>query len=101
MGRDAPGDGEDTADAADPTDADIRAALARIPVSRLRRAGLLDGLLHLARQPEGTSEPPARATRAATIDAAIDAMDADELVSMALGGGSGAPSPTAHDDIAE
>jgi len=66
-------------------------------VSRLRRAGLLDGLLHLARQPEGTSEPPARATRAAT----IDAMDADELVSMALGGGSGAPSPTAHDDIAE
>jgi acyl transferase domain-containing protein/acyl carrier protein/UDP-glucose 4-epimerase len=58
----------------------VRAALAAIPVGRLREAGLLDGLLELAglrpATEPGTAAEPGRAP--------IDAMDAESLISMAL-----------------
>ncbi|MFJ5262507.1 SDR family NAD(P)-dependent oxidoreductase [Streptomyces sp. NPDC088387] len=67
---DTPGTEEDT----------VRAALAAIPVARLREAGLLDGLLELARL--RPAQDPATADEAGR--ASIDAMDAESLISMAL-----------------
>ncbi|MEV6117729.1 type I polyketide synthase [Streptomyces sp. NPDC052109] len=66
---DGPRDEEDT----------VRAALAGIPVGRLREAGLLDSLLELAGlrpAPEPAAAGPGRAP--------IDTMDAESLISMAL-----------------
>ncbi|MEQ0565333.1 type I polyketide synthase [Amycolatopsis sp. NEAU-NG30] len=57
----------------EPAEPDLAAVLAAIPVERLRAAGLLDALLRLA-------EPEA----AAPEEDPIDAMDVDDLVSLAL-----------------
>ncbi|NBH05621.1 acyl carrier protein, partial [Amycolatopsis sp. SID8362] len=54
---------------------DLAAVLAAIPVDRLREAGLLDALLRLAGPDAGPAEPA---------EASIDAMDVDDLVSLAL-----------------
>ncbi|WP_262418316.1 type I polyketide synthase [Streptomyces sp. SP2-10] len=67
---DGPRDEEDT----------VRAALAAIPVGRLREAGLLDGLLELAGLRPATEPAPAGGPARAS----IDAMDAESLISMAL-----------------
>ncbi|MFF1280493.1 SDR family NAD(P)-dependent oxidoreductase [Streptomyces sp. NPDC058299] len=67
---DGPRDEEDT----------VRAALAAIPVARLREAGLLDGLLELA----GLRPAPQPAEDGGPGSASIDAMDAESLISMAL-----------------
>ncbi|WP_425347925.1 SDR family NAD(P)-dependent oxidoreductase [Streptomyces roseochromogenus] len=67
---DGPRDEEDT----------VRAALAAIPVARLREAGLLDSLLELA----GTRPAPDSAAAGEPGGASIDAMDAESLISMAL-----------------
>ena len=67
-------------------DVDLRELLADIPMARLRDTGLLELLLQLAGATpveEPTSDTPAAA------EARIDAMDADSLVAMALGGGAG------------
>ncbi|MGW4601614.1 beta-ketoacyl reductase [Streptomyces sp. NPDC004457] len=58
----------------------VRAALATIPVGRLREAGLLDSLLELA----GARPAPEQAEDGGTGRAPIDAMDAESLISMAL-----------------
>ncbi|MFF8729219.1 SDR family NAD(P)-dependent oxidoreductase [Streptomyces sp. NPDC015171] len=65
-----------------PRDADdtVRAALAAIPVGRLREAGLLDSLLELA----GLRPAPEPAEGGEPGRAPIDAMDAESLISMAL-----------------
>ncbi|MEV8402302.1 type I polyketide synthase [Streptomyces niveus] len=76
-------------ESADPalTDDGIRDALAAIPVARLREAGLLNGLLELV----GIEPEPVSGTTAdgdaeeSGGSAAIDAMDSDALISMALG----------------
>ncbi|WP_420160134.1 type I polyketide synthase [Nocardiopsis sp. CNT-189] len=76
-----------------PEDARIREALAGIPVERLREAGLLDRLLELAEGAEGpppSAAPPGGEQGAADSDGPdIDALDADSLVRMALGGTGG------------
>ncbi|MEV6874189.1 type I polyketide synthase [Amycolatopsis sp. NPDC051128] len=59
----------------EPAEPDLAAVLAAIPVERLRAAGLLDALLRLA-EPDAEPEPAA--------EASIDAMDVDDLVSLAL-----------------
>ncbi|TVL91531.1 hypothetical protein CD790_16420 [Streptomyces sp. SAJ15] len=66
-------------------EAEIRAALATIPLSRLREAGLADALLELAGY-DGASGPADDGAAAADPADSIDAMDADDLVSMALDG---------------
>ncbi|MEU3372559.1 beta-ketoacyl reductase, partial [Streptomyces sp. NPDC006660] len=71
----------------------IRTALAAIPLSRLREAGLMDSLLELAGVEAGLATSDA--DKAAD---SIDAMDAEALISMALadsgpGSGSGDTSP--------
>ncbi|MCX5200072.1 type I polyketide synthase [Streptomyces sp. NBC_00237] len=58
----------------------LRAALAAVPVSRLREAGLLDGLLELAGL--RPAQDPAEAAGPRRVS--IDAMDAESLISMAL-----------------
>ncbi|MFE1447397.1 SDR family NAD(P)-dependent oxidoreductase [Streptomyces olivaceoviridis] len=58
----------------------VRAALAAIPVGRLREAGLLDSLLELA----GLRPAPEPAKDGGNGRAPIDAMDAESLISMAL-----------------
>ncbi|WP_053656865.1 type I polyketide synthase [Streptomyces sp. MMG1121] len=67
---DRPRDEEDT----------VRAALAAIPVGRLREAGLLDSLLELA----GLRSAPQPAAAGEPGGPSIDAMDAESLISMAL-----------------
>ncbi|MEU7786526.1 type I polyketide synthase [Amycolatopsis sp. NPDC049159] len=62
----------------EPAEPDLAAVLAAIPVDRLREAGLLDAVLRLA-------DPAAGLTRTAEpAEASIDAMDVDDLVSLAL-----------------
>ncbi|MBL1082491.1 SDR family NAD(P)-dependent oxidoreductase [Streptomyces actinomycinicus] len=60
----------------------VRAALAAIPVGRLREAGLLDSLLELA----GLRAVPEPAATGGPSRASIDAMDAESLIGMALDG---------------
>ncbi len=60
-------------------DAEVRRALATIPVDRLRAAGLLDGLLDLIER-EGAGEPE----RFTAAEQSIDEMDTDELIARAL-----------------
>ncbi|MET9554119.1 type I polyketide synthase [Streptomyces sp. NPDC006645] len=69
------------------TDDGIRDALAAIPVARLREAGLLNGLLELVGiEPEPVSGAAADGeSEGSGESAAIDAMDSDALISMALG----------------
>ncbi|MBB5930926.1 type I polyketide synthase [Streptomyces echinatus] len=67
---DGPRDEEDT----------VRAALAAVPVGRLREAGLLDSLLELA----GLRPAAQPAAAGGPGGAPIDAMDAESLISMAL-----------------
>jgi polyketide synthase 12 len=71
----------DRADDRDPKEADIRAALATIPLTRLREAGLMDALLALTRS---DYEAPLSEER----DAAdmIDALDVESLMRMTLDG---------------
>ncbi|WP_143261731.1 type I polyketide synthase [Allokutzneria sp. NRRL B-24872] len=61
-------------------DGDVRAALAAIPLERLREAGLLDQLLRLTRPAEPDDER-------------IDSMDAEDLIALALGGGDSRRTP--------
>jgi acyl carrier protein len=63
----------------DPDDQQVRQALTAIPLSRLRDAGLLESLLQLAGLHDGTSELTSNTTAGA-----IDALDAESLVRMAL-----------------
>ncbi|MBB5119019.1 type I polyketide synthase [Streptomyces eurocidicus] len=82
-----PADGDGTGEAA------IREALASVPLTRLREAGLLDSLLELAGAAGLLSGSPAAADDPAARDAddtgepagSIDSMDAEALVRMALG----------------
>ncbi|SFO55695.1 type I polyketide synthase [Amycolatopsis rubida] len=66
------------------TEQGVREALAGIPLEKLRAAGLLDGLLELAgvRLAEDSAEEPE-----AVEEASIDDLDADALISMAIGAG--------------
>ncbi|UYM23001.1 beta-ketoacyl reductase [Streptomyces albus] len=67
----------------------VRAALAQVPMDRLRESGLLDQLLDLAGQdPAGTgTDQEAEPSGAGdAYDASIDAMDVDGLVQAALNG---------------
>ncbi|WUG42419.1 SDR family NAD(P)-dependent oxidoreductase [Kitasatospora sp. NBC_00458] len=66
----------------DQSEAEIRNALASIPLIRFQEAGLLDALLELATPHSGASdsEPKSQAE-------SIDAMDIESLVKMALDGG--------------
>ncbi|HET6706975.1 MAG TPA: type I polyketide synthase [Amycolatopsis sp.] len=87
VGELAPADGADDVAVGGETgtEAGFRAALADIPLEKLRSAGLLDGLLELAgvRLPEAEAAAEPEAVGAAT----IDDLDADALISMAIGGG--------------
>ncbi|MFI1742798.1 SDR family NAD(P)-dependent oxidoreductase, partial [Streptomyces sioyaensis] len=58
----------------------IRSALAAIPLSRLREAGLMDSLLELA----GIEADASSAQQADGAESSIDAMDTETLISMAL-----------------
>ncbi|MFI6349949.1 type I polyketide synthase [Streptomyces sp. NPDC050560] len=74
---------EPDAAAGDPAEARVRTALATIPLSRLREAGLMDSLLELAgADPDIATDVDAGA--AADTAGSIDAMDTDALISMAL-----------------
>ncbi len=66
-----------------PADAEVRRALAAVPVARIREAGLLDALLRLA-APDVTAAPAAAAPDDDDADASIDAMDVANLIQMAL-----------------
>ncbi|MFB9682799.1 type I polyketide synthase [Amycolatopsis plumensis] len=79
--------GPETAE--DGEEARLRAALASIPLARLRSAGLADLLLDLAEGGEPTdrkNENGEDAEAAAPVDS-IDDMDADRLIALALDGG--------------
>jgi acyl carrier protein len=74
------GDGEDAALG----EAQIRAVLQAIPLGRLRDAGLLDALLELG----GISDVRTEPDEAEEVwEGSIDDMDAERLISLALGGG--------------
>ncbi|WP_461012522.1 SDR family NAD(P)-dependent oxidoreductase, partial [Streptomyces capparidis] len=81
LDRLAPGDGAAApAGAGEPEEAEVRRALAAIPLKRLRDAGLIETLLRLA-APEEETVPP-------TDDDPMNAiaeMEVDDLVRMALG----------------
>ncbi|GAA4468601.1 hypothetical protein GCM10023170_082770 [Phytohabitans houttuyneae] len=66
------------AETADDPDAEIRRVLASIPVGRLRKAGLLDMVLQLAKE-DGDVPPPAPIT-----GTSIDDMDAESLLQLAI-----------------
>ncbi|WP_285710967.1 type I polyketide synthase, partial [Microtetraspora sp. NBRC 16547] len=67
--------------AAEPDEPDLAALLAAIPVDRLRAAGFLEPLLRLAAS-DAVPHPAAPSAEAPS----IDAMDVDDLVSLALDG---------------
>ncbi|MFC7466579.1 SDR family NAD(P)-dependent oxidoreductase [Actinomadura keratinilytica] len=67
----------------------VRAALAQVPMDRLRDSGLLDQLLDLAGQDPagtGTGQEAEPSGAGDAYDASIDAMDVDGLVQAALNG---------------
>jgi acyl carrier protein len=66
-----------------PSDDALRAALADIPLDRLRSSGLLDGLLQLAGEAAAGDRTGGDSSQGS---GSIDAMDTDELVRLALGG---------------
>ncbi|OLE20067.1 MAG: hypothetical protein AUG49_26135 [Catenulispora sp. 13_1_20CM_3_70_7] len=68
-------------------EAELRRAMAAIPLARLREAGMLDPLLRLAgigRAPADTDTHPDPDAETAALDS-IAGMDADELIELALG----------------
>ncbi|WP_314177530.1 beta-ketoacyl reductase, partial [Streptomyces winkii] len=65
-------------DAADDPEAHIKETLASIPVSRLRKAGLLDMVLQLADEDGEAAEEPA-----STASTSIEDMDAESLLRLA------------------
>ncbi|KJY41207.1 polyketide synthase, partial [Streptomyces sp. NRRL B-1568] len=83
----------------DDPDAQIREALASVPISRLRKAGLLDMVLSLAGddvpgRPGEPAAPAAETTTAASIDE-MDGEDLLRLLSESTNGSSGTAGPTA------
>ncbi|MER5785053.1 acyl carrier protein, partial [Streptomyces mobaraensis] len=64
------------------SDAEVRALLTSLPITRLREAGLIEVLLKLASGPD--DKPAAEAEEKAE---AIDAMDLDDLIQLAMEGG--------------
>jgi acyl carrier protein len=68
----------------------LRAAIAAIPLERLRRAGLVGTLLELA----GIEDPSATAEREPA--ESVEEMDIDSLVELTLGGTQGERSPAAE-----
>ncbi len=82
----APGEGVDTA-VLESGEGDVRAALAAIPLARLRSAGLLDPLLRLA---QGGEEPQPEAESTGEL---IDEMDVEELIRESVDGGSPGTAP--------
>ncbi|MEU1297109.1 type I polyketide synthase [Streptomyces sp. NPDC005840] len=66
----------------------VRAALAAVPMDRLRESGLLDRLLELAGQHPASGDQDTAATDGDddASDASIDAMEIDDLVQAALNG---------------
>jgi hypothetical protein len=73
-------------EAVDLPDAEIRAALAAIPVERLRESGLLPRLLRLAPAEPGRPGLDAAEPHAVEPTRDLDAMDVDDLMKLALGG---------------
>ncbi|UUY52495.1 SDR family NAD(P)-dependent oxidoreductase (plasmid) [Streptomyces yangpuensis] len=67
-------------------DEEIRRIIGAIPISRLKDAGLLDSLLELGGFVGAVTEAAESAATAATAEDSIDDMDAEMLISMALGG---------------
>nr|BCB17027.1 modular polyketide synthase [Streptomyces nobilis] len=70
----------------DPADAELRRALAAVPIARIREAGLMDALLRLAEQNTASGVAPA-APDDEDADASIDAMDVANLIQMAMDNG--------------
>ncbi|MEU5289435.1 type I polyketide synthase [Streptomyces sp. NPDC020755] len=75
-----PGDGPAGDDDTDPAEAEVRSALAAIPMARLRASGLIDELLRL-NDADGTG--PTRDTAGAVTAESIDELDVNDLVRMA------------------
>jgi malonyl CoA-acyl carrier protein transacylase len=73
---------DDTATAEGGDEAEIRRLLQSVPLARLRELGVVDTLLQLA---DGDGAQPARSTAVAE-EEAIDDLDAESLISMALDG---------------
>ncbi|WP_340137795.1 type I polyketide synthase [Bailinhaonella thermotolerans] len=80
-------DGVAGGDGLDGDEAAVRKALRTVPLSALRAAGLLDGLLELAGA-RGTAAPaPAAGSDEAADGDVIDELDTEDLIRMALDGG--------------
>ncbi|MGW7369927.1 type I polyketide synthase, partial [Streptomyces sp. NPDC054841] len=73
-------DGRQPSNGMDPEEGRLRAALATIPLTRFREAGVLDLLMELADLGDGTAQP-----KEPDQHDAIDAMDTEHLIRMALG----------------
>ncbi|MEU3466099.1 type I polyketide synthase [Streptomyces sp. NPDC006733] len=81
-----PRGGDDDPSAA--READIRRALALVPFSRFREAGVLDALVRLADVPDSPAAAPRQPATADSAEAELDllvAMDTDSLIARALG----------------
>jgi polyketide synthase 12 len=81
MYRELVGTSEQYSPAAAPGEAEIQRVVGSIPVKRLRQAGVLELLLALANEAEGTAQPAAPAM---TTEKDIADMDLDALVNAAL-----------------
>ena len=81
MHRELVGTSEQQTQAAAPGEAEIQRVVGSIPVKRLRQAGVLELLLALANEAEGTAQPAAPAM---TTEKDIADMDLDALVNAAL-----------------
>ncbi len=81
MHRELVGTSEQNTPAAAPGEAEIQRVVGSIPVKRLRQAGVLELLLALANEAEGTAQPAAPAV---TAEKDIADMDLDALVNAAL-----------------
>ena len=78
----------DATDVAGDDEARLRDVLTSIPISRFRKAGLLEMVLRLAEPPDEVPAPPPEATQATAVTAAtesIDEMDAESLLRLATG----------------
>ena len=80
MYRELVGASEQSAPAAAPGEAEIQRVVGSIPVKRLRQAGVLELLLELANEAEGTAQP---AVAAVTTEKDIADMDLDALLNAA------------------
>ncbi|MDX3233940.1 type I polyketide synthase, partial [Streptomyces sp. ME19-01-6] len=79
------GNGAGVAQTSDPGEEELRAAVASIPLGRLREAGLLHALLELAEVPGGVGAAVVPDARSADGPGAIDEMDVDSLIGLAHG----------------